>query len=42
MKRKQNLIPQPVLKWARGKRQLLPQLEKFFPKKNLLHIMNLL
>ena len=35
MKRKQNLILQPVLKWAGGKRQLLPQLEKFFPKKNI-------
>ena len=33
MKRKQNLILQPVLKWAGGKRQLLPQLENFFPKK---------
>jgi len=33
MKRKQNLILQPVLKWAGGKRQLLPQLEKFFPDK---------
>ena len=35
MKRKRNLILQPVLKWAGGKRQLLPQLEKFFPKKNI-------
>ena len=35
MKRKQNLILQPVLKWAGGKRQLLPQLEKYFPKKKI-------
>jgi len=33
MRRKQNLILQPVLKWAGGKRQLLPELEKHFPKK---------
>ncbi len=33
MRRKQNLILQPVLKWAGGKRQLLPQLEEYFPKK---------
>lgn len=33
MKRKQNIILQPILKWAGGKRQLLPQLEQFFPNK---------
>ena len=33
MRKKQNLILQPVLKWAGGKRQLLPQLEEYFPKK---------
>ena len=31
MRKKQNLILQPILKWAGGKRQLLPQLETFFP-----------
>ena len=33
MKRKQNLILQPVLKWAGGKRQLIPKLKEYFPKK---------
>ncbi len=33
MRKKQNLILQPVLKWAGGKRQLLPQLQEYFPKK---------
>ena len=33
MRNKQNLILQPVLKWAGGKRQLLPQLQEYFPKK---------
>ena len=33
MRKKQNLILQPVLKWAGGKRQLLPQLQDYFPKK---------
>ena len=33
MRKKQNLILQPVLKWAGGKRQLLAQLEKYFPDK---------
>lgn len=31
MRKKQNLILQPILKWAGGKRQLLSQLETFFP-----------
>ena len=35
MIRKQNLILQPVLKWAGGKRQLLPQLQEYFPKKKI-------
>ena len=30
---KKNLILQPILKWAGGKRQLLSQIEKYFPKK---------
>lgn len=33
MRKKQNLILQPVLKWAGGKRQLLTQLEKYFPNR---------
>ena len=35
MRKKQNLILQPVLKWAGGKRQLLPQLEQYFPNKKI-------
>lgn len=33
MKKKYNLLVQPVLKWAGGKRQLLSQMEKYFPNK---------
>lgn len=32
MNKKQNIELQPVLKWAGGKRQLITQIEKFFPK----------
>lgn len=32
MVKKQNLILQPILKWAGGKRQLIPQLEEHFPE----------
>ncbi len=34
MRNKQNLLVQPVLKWAGGKRQLLLQMEKYFPDMN--------
>ena len=33
MRKKQNLLAQPILKWAGGKRQLITQMEKHFPKK---------
>lgn len=33
MRKKQNLLLQPFLKWAGGKRQLIPKLEEYFPKK---------
>lgn len=32
MRKKQNLLLQPVLKWAGGKRQLLSQMKLYFPK----------
>ncbi len=32
MKKQKNQLVQPFLKWAGGKRELLPQMEKYFKK----------